>query len=218
MRARGGASWAHGSSGGDRPARRRRETVAWKLGRRRSLEKTAAMGRARQRREGGGAAWIRSAAVAPEAASGPSVGGRRGVCGRGTASGTPRRYCPPEGAKELSGLTHSRGGSGPSQHPTPRSPSTSPENLNRALVTKLPTDTPLPAPWGSLFPTPHPPRAFAHVLVIGGLLSLLVSSKALRTECTSLTKPCHGPGEQAERLRPIIPELETQRQADVSEF
>lgn len=112
---RGGASRAHGSGGGDRPARRRRETVAWKLGRGRSLEKTAAMGRARPRRSGGGAAWSRSAAVAPEAASGASLGGRRGVCGRQTASGTPRRCRPPEGAAERSRLTRNRGGSGPSQ-------------------------------------------------------------------------------------------------------
>lgn len=113
---RGGASRTPGSGGGDRPARRRRETVAWKLGRRRSLEQTAAEGRAQQRRAGGGAAWTRSAAVAPEVGSRPSAGGRRGGCGRGPASRTPRGCRPPEGAAGRSGPTRTGAGSGPSQH------------------------------------------------------------------------------------------------------
>lgn len=184
---RGGASRTHGSGGGDRPARRRRETVAWKLGRRRSLEKTAAMGRAGPRRSGGGAAWSRSAAVAPEAASGPSVGGRRGVCGRQTASGTPRRCRPPEGAAERSGLTRNRGGSGPSQHLALLD--LHPQTLNHASATKLPTDTPLPSAWGSLFPNIP---ALVHVRATGGILSRVAFTFALRTECTSITKPCRG--------------------------
>lgn len=114
--ARGGASRTPGSGGGDRPARRRRETVAWKLGRRRSLEQTAAEGRAQQRRAGGGAAWTRSPAVAPEVGSRASAGGRRGGCGRGPASRTPRGCRPPEGAAERSGPTRTGAGSGPSQH------------------------------------------------------------------------------------------------------
>lgn len=33
-----------------------------------------------------------------------------------------------------------------------------PKTLNHASATKLPTDTPLPTSWGSLFPTPQPPH------------------------------------------------------------
>lgn len=214
MRARGGASRAHGSGRGDRPARRRRETVAWKLGRRRSLEKTAAMGRARPRRTGGDAAWSRGAAVAPEAGSRPSVGGRRGVCGRETASGTPRRCRPPEGAAERSGLTRNREGSGPSQDLALLT--LHPKTPNCASVTKLPPDRSLSAPWGSLFPNPTP--ALVHVPVIGEFFPRVASSYTLRTECISLTKPCRGRGEQTEWRRPLVSALERQRQTAVCEF
>lgn len=108
---------------------------------------------------------------------------------RNSASGTSRRCRPQEGAAERSGLTRNRGGSGPSQHLALLA--LHPKTLNQAAATKLPTDTPLPTPWGSLFPTP-PPTAFVHVRVIGGILSRVASSYALRTECTSLTKPCCG--------------------------
>lgn len=49
--------------------------------------------------------------------------------------------------------THEQpGGKRPQSRPC--SPHTSPENPNRASVTKLPPDRPLPAPRGSLFPIP----------------------------------------------------------------